>query len=117
MRRGALLLLLLLLAPSARAADSLCTNSGYGTRAPRALPSLRFGVDPELAGTVGAGQQSSAPEDPRRQLAALKRLRPAQRAFVLRVNRMFWSDGEAGLRRFRRTVRRYAAAGFDVELQ
>ena len=36
---------------------------------------------------------------------------------VLRVNRLFWADGEAGIKRFEQTVARHDAAGFDSELQ
>ena len=36
---------------------------------------------------------------------------------VLRVNRLFESDGDAGIRRFERIIDRYTRAGFDTELQ
>jgi hypothetical protein len=36
---------------------------------------------------------------------------------VLRVNRLFFSDGEAGIQRFRAIVAHDAALGYDVELQ
>ncbi|MDX6664143.1 MAG: hypothetical protein QOG68_349 [Solirubrobacteraceae bacterium] len=36
---------------------------------------------------------------------------------VLRVNRLFWSEGEAGIQRFEKIVARHDAAGFDSELQ
>jgi hypothetical protein len=36
---------------------------------------------------------------------------------VLRVNRLFESAGEAGIRRFERIIDRYARASFDTELQ
>ena len=50
-------------------------------------------------------------------LAALQRLRPPGRELVLRLNRMFWSDGRAGLDRFAGLVDGYARAGFRSELQ
>ena len=36
---------------------------------------------------------------------------------MLRLNRMFWSDGVPGIRRYAAIVDRYAEAGFDSELQ
>jgi peptidoglycan/xylan/chitin deacetylase (PgdA/CDA1 family) len=36
---------------------------------------------------------------------------------VLRVNRLFWADGDAGIERFEQIVARHDAAGFDSELQ
>ena len=36
---------------------------------------------------------------------------------VVRLNRLFWSDGQAGINAFRTEVDRYAGAGFEVELQ
>lgn len=36
---------------------------------------------------------------------------------MLRVNRLFESDGETGIRRFERIVYRYTRAGFEAELQ
>ncbi len=57
------------------------------------------------------------PLDEARDVAALRRLRPDGRALVLRVNRLFWSDGEEGIRRFQAIVARHSAAGFDSELQ
>ena len=49
--------------------------------------------------------------------AALDTLRPGRRQLVLRLNRMFMADGEAGIRRYAEIVDRYAKAGFDSELQ
>ncbi len=57
------------------------------------------------------------PLDEAKDVAALKALRPGGKALVLRVNRLFWSDGEAGIERFRAIVARHDAAGFDSELQ
>jgi hypothetical protein len=98
------------------AADSLCTGS-YGGAAPRPGKAIRFGVDPGIAGSVGGVQLPSVPDNPARDLTALRNLRPPHRPFVLRLNRLFWADGQAGINRFVRTVRRYTRAGFDVELQ
>jgi hypothetical protein len=96
--------------------DPLCTGS-YGGAAARSGAPLRFGIDPALAGSTGGVQLPSVPDDPARDLAAVKALRPSGRAVVVRLNRLFWSDGEAGIARFQRQVSTYTKAGFQVELQ
>ncbi len=78
---------------------------------------LRFGITPRAAGSVGGAQGSVAPEDDLRAIAALRELRPDGRALVMRLNRLFWADGDEGIRRFARYVDDYAAAGFEVESQ
>ena len=57
------------------------------------------------------------PEVAAKQLAALDQLRPPNAPFVLRLHRFFWSDGEAGIRRFLRRARLYTHHGYLVELQ
>ena len=103
-------------AEPARAADQYCTSTAYGSEPARAAP-LRFGIDPELAGSVGVGQSQAKPLDWSQDLAALRALTPPGKEMVLRVNRLFWSDGEAGIRRFQAIVGQHDAAGFDSELQ
>jgi hypothetical protein len=76
---------------------------------------LRFGITPLAAGTVGPSEL--VPEDHGAALSALRALRPPRRRLVLRLNRMFMSDGVAGIRRFAALVDRYAKAGFASELQ
>jgi hypothetical protein len=78
---------------------------------------LRFGTTPQLAGTVGGAQGEVTPEKPRAALAALEALEPRRRTLVVRLNRLFMSDGRAGVRRFTKLARRYARAGFEVESQ
>ena len=78
---------------------------------------LRFGIDPEVAGSAGSTQNPSKPVNEARTLRALRALRPPGKQLVLRVNRLFESDGEAGIRRFKRIVDRYTRQGFDTELQ
>ena len=73
---------------------------------------LRFGITPLAAGTAGAVQTPPRPEDRALAIDRLGRLRPPGRELVLRLNRMFWSDGVAGIRRYARIVDRFAAAGF-----
>jgi hypothetical protein len=80
-------------------------------------PALRFGINP--AGEAGAlgPRVEPVPDDPARTLAALARLTPPKAPLVVRLNRFFWSDGEAGIQRFAGLVRRYGGAGHPVELQ
>ena len=78
---------------------------------------LRFGITPGAAGSVGSGQSSVAPIDEAKETAALRRPAPAGRELVLRLNRLFWADGDAGIDRFARLVDRYAAAGLRSEIQ
>jgi hypothetical protein len=82
-------------------------------------PPLRFGITPGVqTGQLGTGPQPPrTPEDPARQLEALRRLVPAGVPFVLRLHRFFWSDGEAGVQRFLALADRYTRAGYLVELQ
>ena len=104
-------------APSkAAAGDPLCLSS-YGGAAPRAGAPLRFGVDPGLAGSVGGAQLPSVPDDPASDLKAARALRPRGHQLVVRLNRLFWSEGDAGIARFHRQIRAYSRAGFEVEIQ
>jgi len=96
--------------------DPYCTQT-YGAGDQAQPAPLRFGVDPELAGSAGPTQGTAKPEDQRKRDAALAALRPARRELVLRVNRLFWSDGAAGIQRFRRKVAHDTGLGYDVELQ
>jgi len=81
-------------------------------------PALRFGIGPlPQAGQIGPAPAPAAPEDVARADAALARLRPAGGPFVLRLNRFFWSDGEAGFQRYLSLVRRFTSQGYLVELQ
>lgn len=98
------------------ATDSLCTGN-YGGAAPRVGRRLRFGIDPGLAGSAGGAQLPATPDNLAADVAAARKLRPAHRVLVARLNRLFWSDGQAGIRSFRRLVRRYGRAGLEVELQ
>jgi hypothetical protein len=95
--RALLLVAAALLAPAASAAA--------------AAPPLTFGITP--AGEAGALGPTvpPVPDDPPRTLAALQRLRPRGAPFVLRLNRFFWSDGQAGIDRFAALARRYTRAG------
>ena len=82
-------------------------------------PRMRFGITPGVqTGQFVTGPQAPrTPEVPRRQLDALGALVPPGVPFVLRLHRFFWSDGDAGVRRFLALADRYTRAGYLVELQ
>lgn len=104
---------------AARVPASACPGDVARPTAPanREAPALRFGITPAgEAGAIGAPVPLT-PISRRKTLAALKRLRPRQGPFVLRLNRFFWSDGQPGVRRFLRLARSYTRRGYRVELQ
>src|SRR5919201_1250969 len=104
-----------LLAPApARALDCLSADPP-----PVSTPAnaLRFGITPQAAGSAGPAQGEVAPEDQAKTVKALDRLEPNHRRLVLRLNRLFWSDGQAGIDRFAEKVDAYAAEGFQSEIQ
>jgi hypothetical protein len=101
---------------AASSSDPLCVGQ-YGGAPPHPGPAVRFGIDPGIAGSAGGVQLPTVPDDPARDLAAVRALRPPRRVLVLRLNRLFWSDGQAGISSFRQMVARYTRARFDVELQ
>jgi hypothetical protein len=102
---------------SAAASDPYCTASYGGLPARAARTPVRFGIDPGIAGSAGGVQLPTVPDDPARDLAAVKALRPPGRLVVVRLNRLMWSDGASGIAAFQRMVRTYTGAGFEVELQ
>ncbi len=115
---GALLALAVLPPGAGGQAPSVCLGdtSAAGVRQLEA-PRLRFGTNP--AGEAGAfgPRVEAVPDDPAKTLGALARLRPPRGTFTVRLNRFFWSDGEAGVRRFLALAERYTRAGYLVELQ
>ena len=117
----AALVLALAAASQAGAADDYPVCSGDTSAADVAQkpgPALRVGITPRVqAGQVGPVPATAKPEDPAKTLAALGRLRPADGPFVVRLNRFFWSDGEAAFTQFLGEAQRYAQAGYQVELQ
>jgi hypothetical protein len=100
------------------AAPDLCLGTLPGASIPQPPgPPLRFGITPSaVAGQVGL-PAAAKPENVAATLAALRQLAPPPVAFVLRLNRFFWSDGEPGIERFLALAHTYTAAGFAVELQ
>lgn len=101
-------------APSSASAACLLAGSAPAGRAPHAL---RFGITPQLAGNVIPAEAPVRAEDDAKALHALRLLRVKHRDLVLRLNRMFWSDGASGIARYAALVDHYAAAGFKTELQ
>ena len=116
---GGALVAMAALAPGASAqAPAVCLGDTSAAGVPRLDgPKLGFGINP--AGEAGAlgPRVEPVPEDPGRTLGALARLRPPRSALTVRLNRFFWSDGEAGVQRFLALTRRYTDAGHRVELQ
>jgi hypothetical protein len=100
----------------AAAADEQCLSADPPALT-RPAHRLRFGITPLAAGSAGASQLEPKPQNRRAALAALRALRPNRRQLVLRLNRMFMSDGVRGIRRYAAIVDRYARAGFNSELQ
>lgn len=110
--------LVLAAAPGAAAQGSgdLCLDADPPPVTAPAGP-LRFGITPQLAGSAGAAQQDAVPLDEAQVDARLAELRVRGRDLVVRLNRMFWSDEDAGIAKYAALVDRYAAAGLKVELQ
>jgi hypothetical protein len=105
------------LAAPARAQD-LCLGAleADAVEARAGAPPLRFGINPAgEAGAIGP-RVAPVPDRPDQTLAALRRLR-GPGPFYVRLNRFFWSEGSAGIRRFLALTRRYTRAGYLVELQ
>jgi hypothetical protein len=109
-------LLALVAAPVAHAQQ--CTGElDADAVTPKAGPRVVFGINP--AGEAGAlgPRVEPVPDQPAKTLAALRRLRPANEPFAIRLNRFFWSQGDAAIRKFDALVDRYRDAGYLVELQ
>jgi hypothetical protein len=116
----AITLLLLLLAPAARAQAPGCIGETDASAVEqRPGEKLRFGITPGVqTGQFFTGPaEPRTPEDPARHLEALGRLRAPGSPFVLRLHRFFWSEGEDAVKRFLALSDRYTRAGYEVELQ
>src|SRR2546421_2421892 len=105
------------LAPGTAVGAGFCT--GAISAMPKPGPGLRFGITPGVqTGQLTRGPvPPRTPEVPAKQLAAVSRLRAPGAPFVLRLHRLFWSDGEAGIRHFLTLARRYTRHDYLVELQ
>jgi hypothetical protein len=101
------------------AAPALATDCLTATPPSPTAPAhaLRFGITPQAAGNAGPTQGDVAPENESKAIKALHRLEPNKRQLVLRLNRLFWSDGQAGIDRFATRIDAYAAQGFQSEVQ
>src|SRR4051812_50039301 len=76
-----------------------------------------MGLPPAGGAGALAPRVPVTPIDMSRTFAALDQLRPPGDApFVLRLNRLFWSDGEAGLARFAAAGAGYTPRGYLVGL-
>jgi hypothetical protein len=80
---------------------------------------LRFGITPlAQAGQIGSEPKPPVGESASSTDAALRTLRPSGgRPFVVRLNRLFWSDRGRGIRRYKALARRFSRQGYLVELQ
>ena len=100
----------------AQGGDDSCLTADPPAPTRPATP-VEFGITPLAAGSAGVSQLEPKPVDEAAALAALERLRPPGKQLVMRLNRMFWADGSAGIRRYARIVDRYGRAGLPSELQ
>src|SRR3954451_6622183 len=120
-RVAVMVVLLALVAPVAAHAQSdpgCVGDTDAGAVPQKPGPRLRFGIGPLVqAGQIGPVPATAVPEDPGKTHEALAQLRPPAGPFVLRLNRLFWSDGEAGIRRYLAIARRFTSRGYLVELQ
>src|ERR687888_2415314 len=84
--------------PAAHAqSNQTCVGDTDADSVPRKPgPRLRFGIGPLVqAGQIGPTPAAAVPEQPERTHEALAQLKPPKGPFLLRLNRLFWSDGEA----------------------
>jgi len=103
-------------AQTTAARDPLCMANYARPALPKTAP-LRFGIDPGLAGSAGTTQIPTVPDNPVKARAAVRRLRPKGRVLVVRLNRLFWSDGNKGIVRFKGMASAYTRQGDEVEIQ
>ena len=102
--------------PAPLSPDPYCDQS-YADDAPSGGPRLEFGIGPRLAGESGSAQTTPVvPQDKRKRDRRLSELR-GNRPMTVRLNRLFQSDGRAGIEHFARLARHFGKLGFDVELQ
>lgn len=110
------LMTLLATASAAKASDNACLSAPIppASKAPHAI---RFGITPLLAGTSGAVQEPAVPEDQPQTDLALRAMDPPGRQLVMRINRVFESDGQPGIARAVSLEQHYSQLGFGVESQ
>ncbi|HVT64663.1 MAG TPA: hypothetical protein VHD81_05895 [Mycobacteriales bacterium] len=95
---------------------SLCPPA-TPTANPAPAPSIRFGVDPGLAGNPLPSLKGPVAINRKAERKALHALKPAHRPLVIRLNRLFWSGGEKLLHTFAHNAAGYGRHGYDVEVQ
>jgi hypothetical protein len=107
----------LLLSSLVAAAGGRRVPGERGLTSARGIPPLVFGIYPGgAAGTVGPGGVT-VPPDPAKQLAALQRLRPAGRPFVLHLYASFSGfDSAPASDQVGAEIAAYTSSGFQVEL-
>jgi hypothetical protein len=99
-----------------RQPDPLCGQS-YANDPMRGGRKLRFGIGPRLAGEGGSQNITPVvPENFAKRDRALARLK-GRRYLAVRLNRLFMSDGDRGIRTFKKLADRFTRQGIDVELQ
>jgi hypothetical protein len=103
-------------ATSPPSSSSMCPPATPASR-PAPAAATRFGVDPGLAGNPFPSLKGPVPVDQAAEARALRALKPTRRALMIRLNRLFWSGGEAQLRSFARRAASYARQGYGVEVQ
>src|SRR5918994_4686962 len=102
--------------PGPEKPDPHCTES-YADDEPRRGARIRFGIGPRPAGEGGTGQTGAiVPGMPSQRDRKLRRLK-GPGFFAVRLNRLFMSEGRAGIRKFKRLARHFASRGLEVELQ
>lgn len=101
--------------PPASQPDPDCSQS-YANDAPAGGPALHFGIGPRQAGDAGSSQTPVVRGDPGKRDDALLALK-GNGPMSVRLNRLFMSEGRAGIERFRKLARHYTRLGFDVEIQ
>jgi hypothetical protein len=102
--------------PPAQTPDPLCAQS-YANDRPKGGPALHFGIGPRLAGEGGTANTTPlVPENFAKRDQAIRELKGKQYFFV-RLNRLFESDGNKGIRTFQKLANRFTRQGVHVELQ
>ena len=112
----AVLITTLVAAGTAAASDRVCLSAPVPA-ASKPAQAIRFGITPLLAGTSGAVQKPAVPEDQTQTDLALQALDPPGHQLVMRINRVFESDGQAGIDRAVSLEQHYSQLGFGVESQ
>ncbi len=112
----AVLITTLVAAGTAAASDQVCLSAPVPAVS-KPAQAIRFGITPLLAGTSGAVQEPAVPEDQTQTDLALQALDPPGHQLVMRINRVFESDGQAGIDRAVSLEQHYSQLGFGVESQ